>query len=400
MKTYNISSGKINSEIILPRSKSCANRLLILAAMAEKETIIEHLPEVDDVRLLLEALKKIGILHRTQGHTHYLFGSFPTCVSVSSPITLDVGEGGTTARFLAAMLTLDHRVYQLQLSGKLAQRPWNELLEALTSLGVKTNLSDHLLTIQGPVQFKEKILSISAKRSTQFASALKLAFSNYINIVPENLSASMSYWKLTEDLVEKFKTVNHFVIPIDWSGASYPLCFAALTSETYFPGLHYDTHQADSKLFDILNQLGAIKKMNEDGLTVTPIKNRSRSLKLNVEDCLDLVPALCFLLSHLEGTHELSGVSNLVHKESDRLSEVMKLMNLFERVSRYDSSTDTLIINGHLAKISSLRDIQTASDHRMIMTASLFLKFHSGGSIAHPEAVEKSFHSFFEVCGI
>ena len=400
MKTYNISSGTINSEIILPRSKSYANRLLILAALAKKETVISHLPDVDDVKLLLEALKKIGILHRVQGHTHYLFGAFPTCVSLSSPISLEVGEGGTTARFLAAMLALDHHEYQLHLSGKLAQRPWDELMEALSLLGVKTDLRGNLLMIQGPVQFKEKALSISAKRSTQFASALKLAFSDYIKIVPENLSASMSYWKLTEDLVEKFKTVNHFVIPIDWSGASYPLCFAALTSETYFPGLHYDSHQADSKLFDILNQLGAIKKMNDDGLIVSPIKNRSCSLKLKVEDCLDLVPALCFLLSHLEGTHELSGVSNLVHKESDRLNEVMNLMSQFERVSSYDLSTDTLTIYGSLTKLASSPSIRTAPDHRLVMTASLFLKYHSGGSVAHPEAVEKSFHSFFEVCGI
>ncbi len=400
MKTYNIFSGTINSEIILPRSKSYANRLLILAAQSKKETIISHLPDADDVKLLLEALKKIGILHRIQDHTHYFFGAFPTCVSLSSPISLDVGEGGTTARFLAAMLALDHHEYQLHLTGKLAQRPWLELMEALSSLGAKMNLRDHLLTIQGPVHFKEKTLSISAKRSTQFASALKLAFSEYIKIVPENLSASKSYWRLTEDLVEKFKTVNHFVIPVDWSGASYPLCFAALSSETYFPGLHYDSHQADSKLFDILNQLGAIKKMDEDGLTVTPIKNRSHSLKLKVEDCLDLVPALCFLLSHLEGTHELSGVSNLVHKESDRLNEVMNLMSQFERVSSYDLSTDTLTIHGSLTKLSSSPSIQTAPDHRMVMTASLFLKYHSGGSVAHPEAVEKSFHSFFEVCGI
>ncbi len=400
MKTYTISSGLIKSEIILPRSKSYANRVLILAALSQHETIIEHLPEVDDVNYLLNALVKIGILNKKKENKHYLFGAFPICVTGPTPIVLDIGEGGTTARFLTALLSLDHHEYHLILSGKLSERPWDELILSLEQLGAEISLKNNLLKIKGPVRFTDKSIKVSAKRSTQFASAFKLAFSQYVDVIPENLTASLSYWKLTELLVEKFKTTHHFTIPIDWSGASYPMCFAALTEEVFFPGLHYDAYQADAKLFDVLNRLDAIKSSTEEGITVRPILNRSQSVKLDVSDCLDLVPALCFLLSHIEGTHELCGVENLIHKESDRLKEMMNLMNSFSRVSRYDSSRDTLTILGHHKKISHSLDIQTAPDHRMVMTGSLFLKYHSGGSVEHPEAVDKSFLSFFKVCGI
>lgn len=400
MKTYSISSGPIKSEIILPRSKSFANRLLILAALSQKETVIEHLPEVDDVKFLLESLKTLGVKHKAHQETHYLLGSFPLCLSAQSPIILDVGEGGTTARFLAALVALDHRQYHLQMSGKLAQRPWEELTEALRSLGARVELKESSLLIQGPVSFKDKTLKVSAKRSTQFASALKLAYSNYVEVIPEDLLASISYWKMTEDLVEKFKVSRHFTVPVDWSGASYPMCFAALTGEAFFPGLHYDTHQADSKLFDILNKLGAIKSSCENGITVTEIKNRKHSLKINVEDCLDLTPSLAFLLAHIEGKHELTGVSNLIHKESDRLSEIRTLLKSFSKKTSYDEKSDTLVIEGDLLKLSSPQNIQTAPDHRLVMSASLFLKYHAGGTISHPEAVDKSFHSFFKVCGI
>lgn len=400
MKTYNISSGPIKSEIILPRSKSYANRLLILASLAQKETVIHHLPMVDDVVFLLKAIKNIGVLHKTNNESHYFFGGFPTCVTKASPISLDVGEGGTTARFLASMLSLDHHEYHLHMSGKLAGRPWDELIEALNILGAKVEFDGQLLKVKGPVHFTNTELKISASRSTQFASALKLAFSHQVNIIPENLAASVSYWKLTEDLVEKFKTVQEFTIPVDWSGASYPMCFAALSHEIFFPGLHYDLHQADSKLFDILNNLGALKSSSEKGITVVPIKNRKQTIKMDVSDCLDLVPALSFLLAHLEGKHELSGVSNLVHKESDRLAELIHLLSLFSRNVRYDKQTDTLFIEGHLNSIHEMKKVVTAPDHRLVMTASLFLKFHAGGEVAHPEAVEKSFHRFFEVCGV
>ncbi len=400
MKTYSISSGPIKSEIILPRSKSYANRLLILSALSKTETVLSHLPDVDDVIFLTEALRKIGIKIIKKEHSHYILGNFPNCVTSNSPIQLDVGEGGTTARFLAALLALDHHEYHLHLSGKLSQRPWKELIETLKALKVKIHLQDDILSIKGPVEFTDEKLIISAKRSTQFASALALAFSTHVEVIPKELLSSVSYWKLTEDLIQNFKTQNHFNIPIDWSGASYPLCFAALNQETRFPGLKVDLHQADSKLFDILNQLGGIKSIDEEGITICPIKQNIKDLNINVEDCLDLVPALAYLLSHIDGSHTLTGVSNLVHKESDRLSEIRKLLKLFDRETVYHQHNDTLSILGHQNRKEESVSVITEPDHRLVMTASLFLKHHSGGNLAHPEAVQKSFAQYFQVCGI
>jgi 5-enolpyruvylshikimate-3-phosphate synthase len=113
-----------------------------------------------------------------------------------------------------------------------------------------------------------------------------------------------------------------------------------------------------------------------------------------------LVPALGFLLGHIKGTHELKGVKNLVHKESDRLNEICSLLEKFSRKTEYSEKSDTLIIHGSEEKILTPVHLETAPDHRLVMSASLFLKYHSGGSIANPEVTSKSFHSFFNVCGI
>jgi 5-enolpyruvylshikimate-3-phosphate synthase len=42
-------------------------------------------------------------------------------------------------------------------------------------------------------------------------------------------------------------------------------------------------------------------------------------------------------------------------------------------------------------------DLAVPADHRLVMTAALFLRAHNGGRLPHPEAVRKSFPNFFEL---
>lgn len=400
-KPFKISSGKLSREIKLPRSKSFANRLLILAALSDKETVITDLPLVDDVRLLLDCLKQVGVHHRRIGNKDFIMGPFPLCRHGREEMVLEVGEGGTTARFLASLLALDDRPYKLKLLGKLHLRPWEELLEALRSLKVKIELKNNELSLCGPALFEKKVMATSAKRSTQFATSLALAFSKSIKIIPKGMTSSMSYWSMTEDLIKAFNlsSERQFTVPVDWSGASYPVCFAALTQETYFPGLHYDHHQADAKLFDLLNRLGGIKSVSEKGIIIQPLENRLQDIVIDVHDCLDLVPALSFFLSHIKGVHSLKGVRNLIHKESDRLTEIRSLLSFFDRFTEYDEKNDVLTIKGSTDSFSGAPLIETAPDHRMVMTAALFLRLHSGGDLLNTHCIEKSFKDFFGTCG-
>jgi 5-enolpyruvylshikimate-3-phosphate synthase len=41
--------------------------------------------------------------------------------------------------------------------------------------------------------------------------------------------------------------------------------------------------------------------------------------------------------------------------------------------------------------------LELPDDHRMIMSAALFLRFHQGGSVSPAEAVEKSYPEFFSL---
>lgn len=392
MKSLKVNKGLLNSEVHLPSSKSYANRVLILAAVLPESPAIHQLPKASDVTNLLNCLEAVGLKIEHRNDVVKFTNTFPACESTAKE--LDVGDGGTTARFLATMLLLGKQSYTLKLGKRLKDRPWKEFLALAIDLGAKAELNEDKLTIQGPIKLPA-VLEIDCSKTTQFATAFQLiASDSKTKIVPLNLKSSVSYWQMTEKLLKDMKGMDHYIVPLDWSSASYPLAFGALNQTIKFPGLLDDENQADSKFLQILKMFDAISEAGDGSIIVNPVK-KQLSVNYDVSDALDLVPALSFFLSHIPGTHKLTGIQNLIHKESDRLSEVIKLLEIFGKKAASDGKT--LIINGNASLINERKDLIMADDHRMVMTASLFLLHHQGGTVSPADAVDKSFPDFFEL---
>lgn len=389
--TLRIEPSHFKSNVILPGSKSHANRFLILAARQGSGAVIRSLPQSEDVQNLLQALKKIGL--KIEGSETVCFkNKFPECEKENSePIELDVGEGGTTARFLLAILSSGKNEYILKMKARLSERPWDELIEALAKAGAKLHWHENQLHVQGPVQLGKLPQTISAARSTQFASALKLAFhQDGYNLKPGELKTSQAYWQMTLDCCEEF-IKRDVTVPLDWSSAAYPLVFAAVSGKTVkLPGLHVDA-QADSIIFELLQERGAISQ-SANGIEAVGLKIHS-PLDLSIAAFPDLSVALAYLCVHLHGKSYLRDVGVLRHKESDRLQAIIDLLKQVEIKTHYNETTDVLEIIGGQPKIPE--HLSVPVDHRMVMTGTLFL-MKSGGIITHSSAVNKSFPHFFE----
>lgn len=392
MQTILIKKGGIKDSIRIPTSKSYANRALILASLFDDSVIIKDLPQASDVTILIDCLHKVGLTSRTQDAFFCIDNSFPECEK-STPVNLDVGEGGTTARFLAAMLLLGKQEYRLKLGERLKDRPWEEFIDFANEHGAKASLVSDLLILQGPIKLPEEV-EVDCSKTTQFATAFQLlTIKTKTNVLPVNLNSSQSYWIMTEKIIQEIAVTKTFEVPADWSSASYPLAFAALNQTVVFPELRFDPVQADSKIFLLLEQFKCLKATDND-LTVSRCDIKENII-LNIEDCLDLVPTLGYFFAHIDGIHRLKGVKNLVHKESDRLKEVINLLNAFGRKA-FTEGND-LIIHGDSTRIRTNVDLVMPNDHRMVMAGSLFLLHHGGGSICPAEAVLKSYPEFFKI---
>lgn len=389
MKHLNIKPGLLRTTVHIPSSKSYANRALVLASLVKKSFTLKNLPESTDVTHLVAALKNLHLKMEEGENSLTVLNSFPDCETSSKEIY--VGEGGTTARFLAGLLTRGQEVYTLVLGNRLKDRPWEEFIQFVQDFGGEASLHENKLFIKGPLKLPSEV-KMDCSRSTQFATAIQLAYPE-VKVTPVNLESSQSYWEMTVSLVKNSLSSNEYDVPLDWSSASYPMAFAALNQRIHFPGLFPDTLQADSKFYGLLKDLGAIQD-TADGLTVTPLTIK-KSVTIDVSDCLDLVPTLGYFLSHIPGQHKLLNVSNLVHKESDRLNEVIKLLEIFEREAKLIGND--LVIDGHEDRVFSPRTLEMPDDHRMVMSGTLFLLHHWGGKISPLEAVNKSYPNFFEL---
>lgn len=393
-------------EIEVPYSKSWANRILILAAIKNSPVTIKAIPDSSDVLNLIASLKKIGLIIEDVDHCLVVKNSFPECERGEEVIYLETGDGGTTNRFILPLLARGSKKYRLVADGHMKDRPMEEIIVGLQSLGVHIvkggAQDDFWIEVQGPLKKTAQKLEIDCTRSTQFASGLSLALADCpeIKIIPKNVSSSEKYLEMTYALIEKFRKGElEYVVPVDFSGLSYPLALAATLGEVTITNCHaVDKLQADSIFLKILTEMGAEVSFEKKGLKVKQNKNLS-AIDINCSGFPDLVPTLAYVCSYAKGESTLDYIDVLRHKESDRVDEILKLLTIFSIPHRLEKSDrEKLIIEGCKDKQSTpWAEIMPAADHRMVMSAYLFCRKNNGGKIHNACHVKKSFSNFFEL---
>ena len=388
----------LDKSLYIPTSKSYSNRLLILAALAPQRVTLSNLSLSSDTQTLIHCLQKMGLKIEQKHHHTTIFNSFPGC-EPSSPVTLKTGDGGTTNRFLAALAARGKQHYHFHPSGSMKNRPLKGLLNTLEKQGVHiTCENDNAFGIAGPFRLDSEEIGIDCSQTTQFASALMLALADTdISVRPLQHTSSSSYLTLTRKLVQIFsKSFSHYDIPPDFSSLGYPLALGMTHGRVVINNcLCPDPLQADNSLISIAREMNALVDWTKQGL-VAQSKDSLKPVDRNVSDCPDLVPTLAFLAAYARGTSRLKGLDNLRYKESDRIQEILRLLKTFNVGSTFDKQKSELAITGPSPLVPFLC-YHPPDDHRIIMTAYLFMRKNSGGWLSNAQHVNKSFPGFFEV---
>src|SRR5216117_448560 len=143
------------AEITVPGSKSITNRALVLAALAEGETTLQGALWSEDTLVMVECLQDLGFmvngaLHPDETYNrtitvYGLAGKVPRGGTEAQPLELFVGNAGTAARFLAAMVCLGEGVYRLHGVPRMHERPQAALFQALRELGYQIESTNEKL---------------------------------------------------------------------------------------------------------------------------------------------------------------------------------------------------------------------------------------------------------------
>lgn len=392
---------KDNETIEISGSKSISNRLLILSALFEN-LIIENLSNSQDTQLLQKALE-------------------------SDSDVLDIHHAGTAMRFLTSYLSIqDGRTTILTGSDRMKQRPIQYLVEALRDLGADISYVEKEgfppLKIVGKKIVKSKVM-ISANISSQFISSLMLIGAKLENGLQINLVGKITsrpYLEMTLRLLKRIgistqwddQTIRIFpniqtdkssqitkcVAESDWSSASYFYSLAAIGRKSInLKSFRPHSLQGDSAIKEIYwNFFGVntISQGSESKISLMPESTFvfPEMISLDMNDCPDIAQTLCVTATVLQIPFNITGLSTLKVKETDRL---VALKNELFKTGCIAEITDETIYSTKFFEPNENTFIETYDDHRMAMSFAPFCLIKAL-TIENKNVVEKSYPQFWD----
>jgi 3-phosphoshikimate 1-carboxyvinyltransferase len=373
-------------------------------------------------------------------------GKVPGGGTAENPLELFVGNAGTAARFLSALVCLGGGVYRLHGVPRMHERPQATLFKALRELGYRVdaeNRNDKLpATIYGrdafhsvPDSKKEngdavervptKQCRVSIEESSQFASALLLCAKHggwKVEVVGKNAEES-PYVAMTSKMIEVFPhRGGKFQIEPDASNGSYFWAAGRLVSQeveedathagvvirsTTFNKVlvnHWPNSgwQFDEKFGSVIRHIQplhfGLERITSPLVAKHPIEilkhfsvaqkfaaiSRNRDLGDSVMTAITIAP---FTLEPIRFTD----LGRLRVQECERV--VALRTELTKCGAKVVEEDDTLTV--YPSKLHGA-EIETYNDHRMAMCFAILGLKVSGIKIKNPACVKKTFPNFFQ----
>jgi 3-phosphoshikimate 1-carboxyvinyltransferase len=406
--------------VSVPGSKSITNRALVLAALASRQTpcVLSGALQSEDTEIMVDCLRRLGFTITTD---------WPNCsitvgINTSGRIIpaehadLFVGNSGTTVRFLTAMLGLGHGRYRLDGIPRMRERPIQDLLDALHTLGVKTTCE--LGTGCPPVildaaGWTVDHVAVRGNVSSQFLSGLLLAApfaGRRTTIETSGELVSEPYVDMTVRMVEQWggtitaeghryqcepslrDPLANYTIEPDASSASYFLAIPAiLGGQLTIRDLPQSgvALQGDVEFLTVLEFMGCDVFWSGNGVTVQggPLSG----IEVDMNAISDTVMTLAVVALFAESPTTIRNVAHIRHKETDRLAAVAT--ELRKLGATIDERDDGLTIHpGPLAGCA----VDTYNDHRMAMSLALVGLKVPGVVIRNPGCVAKTYPGFWQ----
>ncbi|MDR0336850.1 MAG: 3-phosphoshikimate 1-carboxyvinyltransferase [Planctomycetaceae bacterium] len=420
----------MNAVVVLPGSKSMTNRALILAALSEGATILEGVLDSEDTQVLVEALRQLGleIQHHPNKQQIQIAGTrkiFP-----NRDANIYVGNSGTTARFLTALLAFAQGNYRLYGKPRMHERPIRDLVEALQTLGAnicyeQKNGFPPLLFCDADRQVSDgrqtKSATVSGSISSQFLSALLLAVplaarSANIELRLTGNLVSKPYIRMTLEMMKSFgvlaeisgdfeifrfamgtnyRTPQQYQIEPDASGASYFFAAAAICGGSVtVPGLSRQSLQGDIAFVDCLEKMGCDIQWCSDSITVSRSPQKTlRGISVDMNSFSDTAQTLAATALFAEGSTEITNIQHVRYKETDRITDLARELRRFGAI--VDERPDGLRIVPPKQLIPAT--VETYDDHRMAMSFAVVGLGLPGVVIKNPECTHKTFPNFFNL---
>lgn len=406
-----IGSSTLRGSINASPSKSYTHRAMILGALSGSGFSVIRPLLSEDTRATLSALAHMGAEVQEKDDSVAIH-----CQTLSAPQDdIDCGNSGTSIRLLTGVAGLLDSEIVLTGDDSIRKRPMKPLLDALRELGVAcSGVGDAELPpvrIRGPM--KGELTRIHGGMSSQFVSSLLIACpmkptKTRIEVTGER--KSMSYIDITLFCLNAFGVSvssdrsgywmdgnqrprgDSFVVPGDFSSASFPLVGAAITNgEVSVERLNAEMPQGDVAIVEALREFGAEIEISDDSIRCS--SSDRRPFEIDVSRTPDLFPILAVMAASAMGDSRIYGGEHLRFKESNRIDTTVRMLRSLG-VSA-EASRDGCLVHGRGRIRGGVVD--TFSDHRIMMSAVIAgLASEEGVNIQDDSSHRVSYPAFMD----
>lgn len=400
-----LSKSRISGSVVIPSSKSEMHRALICAALSDSAKTITGDLSGDDVLVTKRCLEALGSTITVDGNTILVT---PINKNVKEA-TMFAESSGSTLRFMLCICAMLGITVHMDGSARLRERPLDDLIETLTKNGITFSSTKLPFTMSGKVTSDN--VEVSAKVSSQYATGLMLgagALKQTTKITITGNIASKDYIKLTGKVMKESgvrieskgqtwiifpdrNRVSTIEVNGDWSSAAFFAVLGALNGKVSILGVEKTSTQGDKQIINVIRSAGGNIEYSKGVYTLS--ESKLHGITFDAKNYPDLVPIISILLANAEGDSTITNVDRLKVKESDRLSETIKLLSQFGINSETDGSTLTI----HGGKMVGGKEIVLPDDHRMAMSAAIAaVCLDESTTLVNAECVSKSYPRFFE----
>lgn len=387
----------LKGSIVLPSSKSIANRALIIHALSYSPYPIENLSDSDDTKVMEQVFNS---------NTNYF----------------DIGHAGTAMRFLTAYLSQIVGEWIITGSDRMKQRPIGILVDALIKLGARIEYVEKEgfppLRIFGS-HLKGCVLELDGSVSSQYISALLMiapTVEGGLTLRLKNKITSRPYIDMTLKLMEQFGiqhvwkgneiriaeqryNASPFSVEADWSGASYWYEMAVLAEvvDVELEGLRLESLQGDAVLAQWFEKLGIRTTATEKGSRLT--KNGQalpKYLQLNFIENPDVAQTFAVLCVMKQIPFHFTGLETLKIKETNRIAALQDEMARFGAQITEPAHGELKWDGTFPLEKQPLPEIETYHDHRMALAFAPASQVAGTVAILDPMVVTKSYPAYWE----
>ncbi|MEC7879328.1 MAG: 3-phosphoshikimate 1-carboxyvinyltransferase [Actinomycetota bacterium] len=400
----------------IPGSKSITNRALIVAALADGESVVSGALFSQDTLVMMDSLRKLGaeILPNHDGSSISIRGVGGVLGSTSD--ALWVHQSGTTARFCLPLAALSGENVKIDGDKQIKNRPHAQLCGALEALGVQIEYLEEPNTFPMVVNgrnLKGGQITLDGGTSSQFISALLLAapcFPDDLEVHIKGDLVSKPYVDMTVAVMKSFGAeiyqaedrkyvisptgyrCTEYVVEPDASAASYFFAAAAVSGGSItVNGLGSQSIQGDIQFTEILEKMGAEIIYGDNSLSVVGTGTLN-GVDVSMKEISDTVPTLAAIAPFASGVTNIRDVAFIAQKESDRIAALIAELRKVG-IKAEKTETGMEIHPGEVEKGT----IHTYDDHRIAMAFSILGLAASGITLDFPQCVGKTFPTFFDV---